>query len=243
MSNSEHQKQRIERCKSNGMCVICNKNRATKGTIKCQECNDTAKHKNKKWRKTCKDIGKCQICGGNVLPGKVTCVSCLENRRMLYNERKSQGVCVKCGKTAICGKTQCITCHASTGRARQIIINHRIENGICSKCGKHSAFPSKKFCVKCLVASQARLAKTTLKILLEVFEEQKGQCPYTGRHLILGGDASVDHKLPRSKGGTNNKPNLQWVHYNVNVAKLNMTHDEFITFCREIVEYQSSALS
>ena len=38
------------------------------------------------------------------------------------------------------------------------------------------------------------------KELKEIFVKQCGICPYTGRNLTLGKDASLDHIVAKSKG-------------------------------------------
>lgn len=53
-------------------------------------------------------------------------------------------------------------------------------------------------------------------------------------------NTSVDHiickKLDSSK--TNDLNNIQWVDYQVNMAKGHLTHQQFIDFCKQIVDYQ-----
>ena len=46
-------------------------------------------------------------------------------------------------------------------------------------------------------------------------------------HIDYGNMASLDHIVPRSKGGTNDVGNLQWVHWWVNFMKLDMDACEF----------------
>lgn len=65
---------------------------------------------------------------------------------------------------------------------------------------------------------------------MELLEQQKSQCAYTGLPISIGLNAAVDHKLPKSKGGTNDLQNLHWIHSGVNLMKGNMDHIEFIQF-------------
>jgi 5-methylcytosine-specific restriction endonuclease McrA len=58
--------------------------------------------------------------------------------------------------------------------------------------------------------------------------KQGGICPYTGKILSLGKDASVDHIVPKSRGGSTELSNLQWVYYQVNFMKGDMFHEEFL---------------
>ena len=64
--------------------------------------------------------------------------------------------------------------------------------------------------------------------LLELFKHQGGVCGYTGLPIVIGANASIDHKQPKSKGGTDELQNLHWVHYQINMMKGDMDLLEFI---------------
>src|SRR5262252_8096781 len=61
--------------------------------------------------------------------------------------------------------------------------------------------------------------------LLDIFNTQGGVCPYTGRAIRLGVDCELDHKVARSKGGTNEITNLQWVYGPVNRMKFDLSEE------------------
>jgi hypothetical protein len=69
----------------------------------------------------------------------------------------------------------------------------------------------------------------SLKCLIE---QQHGKCPYTGISLVLGHNASLDHKASKSRGGSNDLSNLQWVYYgddfDVNMMKRDTTEENFV---------------
>ena len=67
-----------------------------------------------------------------------------------------------------------------------------------------------------------------------IAKKQKLVCPLTGRKL-QGNTMSVDHKIPISRGGTNELSNLQFVHIDVNYAKQDLLQEEFIQLCRDVV--------
>jgi hypothetical protein len=71
-------------------------------------------------------------------------------------------------------------------------------------------------------------------MLMELWIEQNGRCAYTNVELVPGFNASLDHKTPPMKGGSNEKSNLQWVDYRINTMKYNQTHEEFLRTCRFI---------
>lgn len=63
---------------------------------------------------------------------------------------------------------------------------------------------------------------------------QNNRCVYSGRILELGINASVDHKIPKFKGGTDDISNLQWVDANVNVSKNCLGEEEFFRLIQDI---------
>lgn len=80
-------------------------------------------------------------------------------------------------------------------------------------------------------------AKNQLSLL---FDKQKGLCALTGLPLVLGsGDCSIDHILPKSKYPElkHDINNLRFVHLWANIAKRNLTDDEFVAMCRLVVEH------
>jgi CRISPR/Cas system Type II protein with McrA/HNH and RuvC-like nuclease domain len=70
----------------------------------------------------------------------------------------------------------------------------------------------------------------------ELLIAQNFQCAYSGKSLEMGSDATLDHKIPRSRGGSDDIGNLQWVSRRVNQMKTDFTHDEFIRACEVIVK-------
>ena len=54
-------------------------------------------------------------------------------------------------------------------------------------------------------------------------------CPYCGIQIPWM-DLSIDHKIPRSRGGTDDPNNLVWVDIDCNMVKGNMTDAEFTEF-------------
>lgn len=58
----------------------------------------------------------------------------------------------------------------------------------------------------------------------------------TGEKLIPGFNASLDHIIPVSKGGSSNKANLRWVTSTINHMKWDLTDEEFVNMCRVVVD-------
>ncbi len=69
--------------------------------------------------------------------------------------------------------------------------------------------------------------------------EQDFKCYITGRELVLGLNASLDHVIPRSKDKELSKKidNLKWCDKSVNFVKRDLTIDEFISLCRDVIEH------
>lgn len=74
-------------------------------------------------------------------------------------------------------------------------------------------------------------------MLRRILERQGFRCRYTGEVLTPGVNANVDHVVPRSRGGTNDESNLQWVTARINRMKTDMTHEEFLAACVEVAKY------
>jgi 5-methylcytosine-specific restriction endonuclease McrA len=74
--------------------------------------------------------------------------------------------------------------------------------------------------------------------LWKVAKRQKLICPLTGDKLTTE-NVSVDHIIPRSKGGKNTLDNVRLVVYYVNVAKNDLTDEEFLKLCKRVVNHFS----
>ena len=80
------------------------------------------------------------------------------------------------------------------------------------------------------LAERVILSELLYKQLLE-----RPVCPYTGDNLIPRSNCNLDHKLATSKGGAvYDIKNLQFVSRRYNMAKNDMTDQEFLEFCKLI---------
>ena len=75
-----------------------------------------------------------------------------------------------------------------------------------------------------------------LSLLQSIWDEQKGLCSVTGERLIPGFNASLDHIMPVSKGGSSARSNLRWVTSTINHMKWDLTDEEFVRMCRVVVD-------
>lgn len=82
--------------------------------------------------------------------------------------------------------------------------------------------------------------KITAKSLVELIEKQNFRCALSGVELTPD-TASIDHKIPISRGGLNDISNLWILEANINRAKNTMTVEEFIQMCRDVTEFHRSS--
>ena len=68
-----------------------------------------------------------------------------------------------------------------------------------------------------------------------LWHKQRGLCAMTGKRLDRS--AELDHIIPVSKGGKNEPSNLQWLAPEVNQCKNDMTVDEFMAVCINVLSH------
>jgi len=174
-----------------------------------------------------RDLGLCIYCG-NDAKGFRRCESCREKSNKATarwrDKNKEAGLCIKCGKPTSEGHTRCEDCLVS----HNAVYSQRKQRGVCLYCGKSSDYGH---CEICYLKKRAtrHLGDASMWILLKkIFDDQQGICPYTGIELQIRANTELDHRIPRSKGGTDELSNLQWVYAPVNTMKWNMTEGEFL---------------
>jgi hypothetical protein len=78
--------------------------------------------------------------------------------------------------------------------------------------------------------------KEIAKGLMRLIKSQEYRCALSGEKLTPN-TAELDHIKPRSKGGSDELQNLQWLDRRINRMKGQMKNDEFIAVCRRVVEW------
>lgn len=107
-------------------------------------------------------------------------------------------------------------------------------NGKCYKCIQKRLTTS-KYClyhfiygiVKNWKLPKAEIEKT-IQGLIKKLENSEYCCHYSGLKITPGFSASIDHRIPQSKGGTHDLSNLVWCHMQINRLKLDLSEKEFI---------------
>jgi hypothetical protein len=192
--------------------------------------------------------GVCSAGCGRPRDGKrLTCSGCTalarSAARRLYRQRRSQGLCGLCGGTVEAGRgATCAGCSDKQRAQRR----RATEDGRCLKCFTRPKLPDHQQCESCWFKRQAHkhLGSTTRSSdLRSIWLRQKGLCALSGERLVPGLNASVDHVVPRSLGGTDEASNLRWVETTVNQARSNMSDEAFVAMCRRVVDHAGAARS
>lgn len=137
--------------------------------------------------------------------------------------------CKECART--CGSTK------SALATKRMLYASRKELGVCIKCGASELVDNCIMCLSCWFRDKAANRAggvQNVEALRNVWDQQKGRCYYTEEVLVPGTNASVDHQIPVSRGGTDEISNLKWTTSQINVIKNNLTHDEFVAMCSHI---------
>lgn len=86
----------------------------------------------------------------------------------------------------------------------------------------------------------------SLEYAWDLFLRQNKKCALTNRDIFfsnnksqIGSTASLD-RIDSSRGYI--EGNVQWVHFKINIMKMDMSTKEFISFCSEVVDHSSSNL-
>jgi 5-methylcytosine-specific restriction endonuclease McrA len=79
------------------------------------------------------------------------------------------------------------------------------------------------------------LDKATTKQIASLWKKQKGLCALTG--VKLNKTSQLDHILPKARGGSDCIENLQWLSQEANLAKRDLTDDEFINLCASVMKW------
>lgn len=153
--------------------------------------------------------------------------------------------CRRCGadRGADGTATHCRACRDGA-RARSLTHRRRlIAAGLCVQCGKAGVVACQQ-CRRCWIRQKACIhlkASSLGDLLEEIWRDQGGADALTGEPLAYEDSPSIDHVVPRSKGGTNDRANLRWVSHRINTAKGTMSDAEFVAMCRKVVAWADRA--
>ena len=178
----------------------------------------------------------------------------LELRNLGYSYRKIEEK-IKCSKGTIsyyCGKGQKEKNknRRKKNRFKQHPIIQKIENFIYNKYKDPKNVNYRKntlnrnLSLKIQVFSRVKKGYKNMAFTVKDFLDKVGdnpKCSLTGKPIDLMKPRTyqLDHIVPKSKGGENNLDNCQLVCKEANMAKHNLSTEEFVKLCREVVEYHN----
>lgn len=187
-------------------------------------------------REEAKRQGICTSCFREPAMGDICpclCETCrtkrLDRRRASIESKKTNRLCIECGEPSLPSKNYCLR-HFDIAKERHKNRRTRlIRENRCTICSQPASVSQR--CETCILKSAANELWGEVGRwvdLKKLYDEQSGLCCYFGEPITIGVDASVDHKIPKCRGGTNELSNLQWVSNYANVMKWTKTHEEFV---------------
>lgn len=118
-------------------------------------------------------------------------------------------------------------------KVREYQLNHHFKNHEKNKASMRAYASKRFFWVKAMKLKGE--GRATTKQIASLWKKQKGLCALTGEKLDR--TSQLDHILPKAKGGNDYIENLQWLSQEVNLAKRDLTDDEFIKLCASVMEW------
>ncbi len=131
-------------------------------------------------------------------------------------------------------------------RSRYILEQKHLQCNSCALSYYTNVYPVRGRYMTALEANSRNRKKdiaveVTLDDLNFLWFSQQGRCALTGVLLTLktksvdsDATASVDRK---NSNGPYSVDNTQWVHKTINRAKMDLSEEEFINMCRQVVEF------
>lgn len=210
-----------------GLCTRCGDNKEQQTKSHCNKCLDYIKTYRRELITELTDANLCISCLGENDSSNQFCKTCQSEKSIVYEQRKLLGQCVKCALPAQKNLSHCITCLEVFSERYY----SKKELGICVSCSGEK-LEHTHHCLECwlkLTSYRALGNREQWKELQQLLFSQNFKCAYTGVTLIPGLNTSVDHIIPKSRGGSNDITNIQWILKPLNTLKGELTHDEFIS--------------
>ena len=205
--------------------------------------------RNSYWDIVCKCGGKKKVRGTYLTRGHTTSCGC-KRRPSLVGQRFDRGLVIK--EAGVNNTKQVWLLKCDCGNEYTAITAVLREGGVtscgCSRRGKHSAFYKGYKDISSNIWGKIRWSAKerelpfdiTIEYAWDKFIEQDKKCALSGVDIELfdspvygRNTASID-RIDNSLGYT--KSNIQWVHKDVNMMKLNHDQDYFIKLCRAVAK-------
>lgn len=180
--------------------------------------------------------GLCGLCGCERKPDASICSKCLDKQKKRYKKNRASGGCFICGEPTVSPGASYCEKHYDMRMNRR---KKRSSEGLCYECGKHEAMADGKRCETCFFHGRAKALNNELtgSDLKDMLANQGNRCLLSGRKLVPGVNAHLDHIIPRSKGGSDDLENLRWVDKNVNYAKRELSDEEFLLLVADVFSH------
>jgi len=168
------------------------------------------------------------------------------NNKNYFNKDKNQ----KDGRSYYCKWCQNILRKQSYNRTynterntskTQLIRARRFANGTCIDCTS-PRMENNNYCEKHYLQQLSNTRFKTIKYWIHIkekLEKQNYTCPYSGRKLILGENASIDHIKPAylHPDLTEDMDNIHIVDKQANYAKHKLTETDFFKLIEDIYNH------
>lgn len=132
--------------------------------------------------------------------------------------------------------------------SRKCYLKFKLDNRSCPDCGKerckkHSRLKTakwrkeaskKELKAKSMQAAYRQASGRNFTLTLDearLLIEDPPICPYC-KASIPWSELSIDHRTPKSRGGSNNIDNLTWVDLSCNLIKGNLLEEEFVVLMK-----------
>lgn len=204
---------------ASGICGACKE--PTNSALHSQKCLSPLNVK----RAIFSSNGLCRDC-------KAPFASDTHENQCLAKRRASSGLCSRC-KHPLDSREHAL-CKVKSNEVHKLARRRAVAAGLCGSHPTRLAVIGND-CEECWFKSMSQSALGTKKkgpLVKELFEAQHKKCFYTGDILIPGDNASLDHIVPRARGGPEDIRNVHWVTFAVNQAKASKTEDEFLLVCQ-----------
>jgi len=116
---------------------------------------------------------------------------------------------------------------------------------MCNNCknDRYKRYKLKNpFKVRLSYFNKRNCSAITVDQLEELWKTQEGKCAICRDFIYIKEKYCIDHKIPKSKGGSSELKNLQFTCYKCNIGKHNYSQEEYIEHCLKIAKLYSSEI-
>lgn len=228
-----------------GMCQRCGIHPFRENSKTCESCFLIIREYEIADRVRRKEKGICQKCPSPVVDCKTFCEKHLSYGRnrasQLQKVRLEEGLCTSCGNPRgdSPGSRECGECFAKHKETKERVRRERQAARICVVCGREKSLSNINFCQICYFKNLSLShfsSNSRFMELSDLFDRQGGLCAILGDPLTIGGiePASLDHIVPKSRGGSHDIANLRFVHNWINTMKGELLDEEFLPHLKSV---------